>query len=403
MNLEECKAILHKNEQEQLIKFYDELSTKEQQCLLNQIEKINFTYMNSLFKNKDVLEIEDKDISNLEAIDKEKINKEKYKEIGIEQIKQGKLAVCSMAGGQGTRLGFDGPKGTYLLELDKPTSIFEIEVNKLKAAKEKYGIYIYWYIMTSIQNHEETIKFFEKNQYFNYPKDHIIFFNQGELPLLDKNGKIVLKDKSNIFMAPDGNGGIFKALGEEGIITHMKDHKIEYLAIGNVDNILIRMVDPIILGLIMEKNVELASKSFMKPSPDGKWGVFCKINGKPRVIEYIEIPKELLEARNIEGELIFGDAHFGCNYFNISLLERIVSEKLPMHAACKKNKVITEGGEIELIDTYKFEAFIFDAFSATNDILVFRVKKDEEFAPIKNKEGDESPATAIALYNKKNN
>lgn len=368
--------------------------------LLQQIEKIDFDYMNTLYQNKDVFEIEDKEISNLEATDKERINQEKYETLGTELIKSGKLAICSMAGGQGTRLGYNGPKGTYMLPLDKPTSIFEIEAKKLKTAYEKYGVYIYWYIMTSNQNHDDTVHFFESNQFFHYDKEHILFFNQGELPLLDKNGKIVLKDKKNIFMAPDGNGGIFKALGTEGIISHMKNHAIQYLAIGNVDNILIHMIDPILLGLMNEKKVELSSKSFMKPSPEGKWGVFCNVNGKPRVIEYIETPKELLEARNEEGELIFGDAHFGCNFFTVDFLERIVAEKLTMHTACKKNNALKENGEIQEIDTFKFEAFIFDAFSKAKDILIFRVKKDDEFAPIKNKEGEETAETALALYKK---
>lgn len=400
MEYEECKLKLEKYGQEHLLKFYDELEEFEKKNLLEQIEKIDFDYMNSLYANKDAFEIEDKEISNIEATDKERINKEKYNEIGSKLIEDGKLAVCSMAGGQGTRLGFDGPKGTYVLNLEKPTSIFEIEINKLKEANKKYETEIYWYIMTSMQNHDQTVKFFEDNNYFDYDKNHIIFFNQGELPLLDTNGKVVLKDKSNIFMAPDGNGGIFKALGEEGILYHMKHNGIRYLAIGNVDNILIHMVDPILIGLMSEKNAKLASKSFMKPSPEGKWGVFCRMNGKPRVIEYIETPRELLEARNEQGELIFGDAHFGCNYFDVDFLESIVNEKLPMHAACKKNKIINGIEQIEEVDTYKFEAFIFDAFSRANDILIFRVKRDEEFAPIKNKEGDESPQTAVALYKK---
>ena len=254
--------------------------------------------------------------------------------------------------------------------------------------------------MTSIQNHEQIVSFFEKNHYFGYEKDHILFFHQGELPLLNQEGKIVLKEKDSVFMAPDGNGGIFRALEKEEILHHMKEHYIQYLAIGNVDNILIHMVDPIAIGLMKEKNAELLSKSFMKPSPEGKWGVFCKINGKPSVIEYSETPKELLEARNEEGELIFGDAHFGCNFFALSLLEKITSKALPMHAAWKKNKGIDKNGDVKEMDTYKFEAFIFDAFEVADSILVYRTKREEEFAPIKNKEGEESPSTAIALYRK---
>lgn len=297
--------------------------------------------------------------------------------------------------------GFNGPKGTFILNLNgKLTSIFETTILKLKKAFETYGTYLYWYIMTSSQNHAETVQFFEENHYFGYDKEHIIFFQQGELPLLDKEGKIVLKDKSHIFMAPDGNGGIFKALGDNEILTHMQNHGIKYLAVGNVDNILIHMIDPLALGVMEQTKVEVLSKSFMKPSPEGKWGVFCKINGEPHIIEYTETPKELLEARNESGELIYGDAHFGCNFFSLNLLERIVNEKLPMHIAVKKNTFLNERGELIEAEAYKFEAFIFDAFVAAKDICVFRIKKEEEFAPIKNKEGDESPESAKVLYEK---
>ena len=400
MIYEEVVNKLKEYNQEHLLSFYDTLNDDEKASLLEQISKIDFEYILNLYKNKDNFEMMDKEVTNIGALDKSKIEKDTFNNIGVDAIKKGKLAVCSMAGGQGTRLGFNGPKGTFMLELNKPTSIFETIINKLKDAKEKYGVLLYWYIMTSEQNHEDTVNFFVENNFFEYDKEHVIFFKQGELPLVDKEGKIVLKDKCNVFMAPDGNGGIFRALGDKKILDHMKEHDIQYLSVGNVDNILIDLVEPLALGVMINKNAELVSKSFMKPSPEGKWGVFCKMNGKFSVIEYIETPKELLEARNEEGELIFGDAHYGCNLFDRKLLERIVSESLTMHAACKKNKAINSDGESEEIDTYKFEAFIFDAFGMANDPVILRGNKDEEFAPIKNKEGDESPATAIALYKK---
>lgn len=397
-NYDEMREYLKKYDAEYLLNFYDELSEDEKANLLNQIEQIDFDYMKELYNTKAVFNMQENKITSIPAVDKNKLSDDAFEKVGIEEIKAGKLAVCSMAGGQGTRLGFNGPKGTYMLELDKPTSIFETIVMKLKKAYEEYGVLTYWYVMTSEQNDAETQKFFEDNNYFDYDKEHIKFFKQGELPLLDTNGNVVLKDKANVFMAADGNGGIFRALGNKGIIAHMKEHGIKYLAIGNVDNILIHMVDPIAVGLMKENDIKLLSKSFIKPTPEGKWGVYCKVNGRPRVIEYIETPRELLEARNEEGELIYGDAHFGCNYFDVNLLEKIVTEKLPMHAALKKNKGLNLAGEIEETETYKFEAFIFDGFSMADDIIVFRVNRNDEFAPIKNKEGEETPESAIKLY-----
>lgn len=400
MNYEEAIKLTKKYGQEQLLDFYGELSEKEKESLLKQISKIDFEYMKSLYENKDNYEMLDKEITSMDAIDSKKINKEMYEKIGENSIKNGELAVCSMAGGQGTRLGFNGPKATYMLDIGKPTSIFEIMTKKLQDAKEKFGVLINWYIMTSEQNNDETIAFFEKNNYFGYDKNYIKFFKQGELPLLDENGKIILKEKNEIFMVPDGNGGIFRALGTSGILDDMKKNGVKYLAVGNVDNILIYMADPLAVGLMIEKNAKILSKSFMKPRWDGKWGVFCKMDGKLRVIEYIETPEELLRACNSDGELLYGDAHFGCNFFSIDLLEKIEDEKLPMHAALKKNVYMNSKGEHEEINSYKFEAFIFDVFSATDDVLILRVEKDKEFAPVKNKEGNESPETAVELYKK---
>lgn len=400
MNYKEAAELTKKYNQEHLLKFYHELPEIAQSELLDQISKIDFEYLKNLYENKDKCEMLDKEITSMDAIDTQKIDRGMYEKIGEESIKSGELAVCSMAGGQGTRLGFNGPKATYMLDIGKPTSIFEIMTKKLIDAKEKFGVLINWYIMTSEQNNDETIDFFEKNDYFGYDKNYIKFFKQGELPLLDQNGKIVLKEKSEVFMAPDGNGGIFSALGVNGILEDMKRNGIKYLAVGNVDNILIYMADPIAVGLMKEKKAKILSKSFMKSSWDGKWGVFCRVDGKPRVIEYIETPEELLKARNDEGELLYGDAHFGCNFFSLDLLEKIEDEKLPMHAALKRNVHINEKGEHEEISTYKFEAFIFDVFAYTSDVIVFRTVRDNEFAPVKNKEGDESPETAVKLYKK---
>ena len=222
MNYEEAIKLTKKYGQEQLLDFYNELSEDKKESLLNQISKIDFEYMKSLYENKDNYEMLNKDITSMDAIDSKKINKEMYEKIGENSIKNGELAVCSMAGGQGTRLGFNGPKATYMLDIGRQASIFEIMTQKLKEAKEKYGVHIKWYIMTSEQNNDETVAFFEKNNYFGYDKNYIKFFKQGELPLLDENGRVILKEKDEIFMAPDGNGGIFRALGNSGILSEMK-------------------------------------------------------------------------------------------------------------------------------------------------------------------------------------
>ena len=306
-----------------------------------------------------------------------------------------------MAGGQGTRLGHEGPKGTFIVDIEPSKSIFEILTDKLKAAHEKYSVYINWYIMTSESNNDETVKFFEDNNYFGYSKEHIRFFKQGELPLLDFDGKIVLQEKGKIFMAADGNGGIFEALCRNNILDDMRQKNIKYLCIGNVDNILINQVDSLLIGMMKEKNYNLASKSVPKKSATERVGVFGKINGQPAVIEYSDIDPELARKTKEDGTLVFSESHFGCNVFSIELLEKISNKKLPYHVARKKNMYV--GANEEMIasleaNTYKFEAFIFDGFMMADDILIFQVKREEEFAPIKNKEGEDSPQTATELY-----
>lgn len=406
MNFENALELLKKYNQEQLLKYYDELSEIEKKELLDQISNVDFELMKSLYENIDVKTLEEKHIEPIEnAVIKDKISesdKKEYESIGNEAIKNGKLAICSMAGGQGTRLGHEGPKGTFIVDINPPKSIFEIQIDKLKEIYQKYGVYINWYIMTSEANNDETVSFFETNNYFGYDAAHVKFFKQAELPLLDTNGKLILKEKGEIYKAADGNGGIFEALYRNNILTEMKEKNIEYLCIGNIDNILINQVDNVLIGMMKKAQIHLASKSVPKRSPDERVGVFCKINKRPAVIEYSDIDVELAEKKNEDGTLVFSESHFGCNVFSRELLEKIATLKLPFHVAKKKNSYFgVSKEELENIkfNTYKFEAFIFDGFMMADDILIFQVKREEEFAPIKNKEGEDSPKTAIELYN----
>lgn len=405
MNYEEAVELLKKYNQEQILNFYNELNDNQKEELLKQISNINFDLMQSLYENLYVKTLEENYVDPIEnAIIKDKMSEEdknKYTQIGEDSIKNGELAVCSMAGGQGTRLGHEGPKGTFIVDIEPAKSIFEILADKLKKAYEKYSVYINWYIMTSEANNDDTVKFFEDNNYFGYDKSYVKFFKQGELPLLDFDGKLILQEKDKIFMAADGNGGIFEALYRNNILEDMRQKNIKYLCIGNVDNILINQVDSLLVGIMKEKDYHLASKSVPKRSPTERVGVFCKINGKPAVIEYSDIDPELARKTKEDGTLVFLESHFGCNVFSRELLEKIGDKKLPYHVARKKNKYIGINEEMLAsleANTYKFEAFIFDGFMMADDILIFQVKREEEFAPIKNKEGEDSPKTAKELY-----
>lgn len=405
--MESIMKTLKKYSQEHLLNGYNQLTEAKQKELLDQIEHTDFELINSLYNNtKKEVEIKEEQISPIEYLDKDKLNGyyKSFQETGEKAIRGGKLAAVTMAGGQGTRLGHSGPKGTFDIGLDSHKSLFELLSDSLKEQGKKYGVTIPWFIMTSKENNKDTISFFAKNKYFGYEKDkNIFFFEQGELPMVDTEGKILIGEDGLIKEAADGHGGIYEALVKNGMTKKMRELGVEWLFIGGVDNCLVKMVDPILMGIAIEKHVTAAGKSVVKANPQEKVGVFCKRNGRPSVVEYTEIPKEMAEATDERGELIYGESHILCNLFNIDAVERMGSKPLPYHTAFKKATYIDKNGNKIVPDgpnAYKFEAFLFDAFGELDDMAILRVKREEEFAPVKNASGIDSPETARNLYKK---
>ena len=407
--LEQIKAILKKYKQEHLLNHFETLEDNKKIKLIEEIENIDFELMNSLYKKAEESEKQGNDkITPIDYLDKYKLNdKYKYYEnIGKKAIKEGKLAAVTMAGGQGTRLGHNGPKGTYDIGLDSHKSLFELLCDNLKEEGKKYDVTIPWFIMTSKENNEATIEFFEKNRFFGYQKDkNLFFFIQGELPMMDTEGKILIGEDGLIKLAADGHGGIYEALVNSGMTKKMRELNVEWIFIGGVDNCLVKMVDPVLMGIAIDKKVTVACKSVVKANPHEKVGVFCKKNGKPNVVEYTEITKDMAEATDKSGELLYGESHILCNLFNIEAIERMGKNPLPYHVAFKKAKYIDKDGNLIIPDSpnaYKFEAFIFDAFGEVDDMAVLRVKREEEFAPVKNADsaGVDCPSTARELYKK---
>ena len=403
---EQVEKILRKTGQEHLLKQYEIWTDdKKKQEFLNSILTIDFDAINEIYLNsKKNITNKDFTIEPIKFIDKERIDEKEYIEyekLGKEIIKNGKLAVVTMAGGQGTRLGHTGPKGTFDLGLGNHKSIFEILCDTLKAENERYGVSVPWYIMTSDENNAETVEFFEKNNYFGYNKGDIFFFTQSKLPMVDTEGKCLIDEKGNIKEAADGHGGIFKSILNGGALYDMQSRGIEWVFIGGVDNVLVKPVDPVLIGLSIKDNVEAAGKSIIKANPHEKVGIFCKKDGRPSVIEYSEISDELAEERLENGELKYAESHILCNLFSLNAINKIASIDLPYHVAFKKAKYIDNDGNLIISDkpnAYKFESFIFDAFEKLDDLVVLRVKRENEFAPVKNAEGEDSPETARKLY-----
>ena len=402
-----AKELLKKYGQEQLLSQYNKLSDEKKAKLLDEILTLDFAQIEELYKRIDQkVDFTNSKIEPIGYTDKNTMDEEKlkhYEEIGVQNIKSGKLAVVTMAGGQGTRLGHSGPKGTFDIGLDSHKPIFEILCDTLKEAHQKYGVYVVWYIMTSRENNDDTVKFFETHNYFGYPKDKVVFFKQGELPMVDTEGKILVGEDGLIKKAADGHGGIFLSMKKNGIIYDMKTRGIEWVFIGGVDNVLVNMVDPVLVGVAIVNKMLAAGKSVVKAGPHEKVGVFCKRNGRPSVVEYSEISPEMAEATGKDGELLYGESHILCNLFSIKAIEQISKNTLPYHSAFKKAKYLDQNGNLVVSDkpnAYKFEAFLFDAFESLDDMAILRVKREEEFAPVKNASGVDSPETARELYKK---
>ena len=405
--LAQARAILKANKQENLLRFIDKLDNNKKEKIIKQILNLDFTQLNKLYEEtKSSAEIINKKIENIKYVDEYKLSdeaKEKYTSIGEKVIKNNQYAVVTMAGGQGTRLEHNGPKGTFKVDVNpEPKYLFQILAENLQRANKKYNVILPWYIMTSTENNKETVNFFEKHEYFGYPKENVMFFTQGNLPILLENGDLIVDKDYTIKEAADGNGCIYSAMAKAGVLEDMKKKNVKWIFIGAVDNILLNMVDPILLGLTIDEKNEAASKSVAKASPKEKVGAFCKINGVPSVIEYTELPEKMAEEVDEEGELLFGEAHIMCNLFSIQALEKVSKVQLPYHVAHKKSNYMNENEEFVKVtepNAYKFEAFIFDAFNFFDDISILRGKREMDFAPIKNKVGNDSPDTAKELYN----
>ena len=394
--------------QNHIVNILEKLDETKKQELIEQINKIDFHQMMELYQNtKKEIEFKESKIEPVPYLDKAKLTKEQREEfdkLGEEVVKNNQYAVVTMAGGQGTRLGHTGPKGTFKLDVyGKGKYLFEILADNLQEANKKYGVVINWYIMTSKENNADTVEFLEKNNYFGYDKNKVIIFKQSELPLVDTEGKFLINKEYKIKEASDGNGGTYSSLRASGCLADMKEKGIKWVFIGSVDNALLKMIDVTLLGMAIKKGVQIASKSVAKANPQERVGVFCKMNNHPKVIEYTELPEKMAEEVDSDGELKFGESHIMCNLYTIDAIEKISKEPLIYHTAFKKNSYIDENGK-EVIPTepnsYKFESFIFDAFEFFDDIAILRGKREDDFAPVKNREGVDSPKTAKELYEK---
>ena len=405
--IKEAEEKLKKYKQDSVFKLMNKLEGEKKIALAESILSTDLESVQNVFKTiNDKKESTSVEISPMNATVKEKVSdgeRESYYEIGKKVIENNEYAVVTVAGGQGTRLGHNGPKGTYKINTIKgEKSLFEILCETMKDAKKKFGVTIPWYIMTSDENNDQTVAFFEANNYFGYDKDKINFFKQSKMPVVDTEGKLLVDENYKIKEASDGHGGIFNSMVKGNVVSELDKAGVKWVFTCGVDNPLVNMVDPYLLGLAITKNCKLATRSLVKTSPSEKIGVICKQNNRVKVIEYSELSEEMANKVNENGDLLFGESHVMFNLFSLDAIKKIANEKLPYHIAFKKNSYIDENGKLvkpEKPNSYKFESFIFDSFELFDDMAILRGKREDEFAPIKNAEGSDSPETAVRLYN----
>ncbi len=320
------------------------------------------------------------------------LRREMWEVTGKNLLKRGEVAAFTLAGGQGSRLGFEGPKGAFKIGLPSGNSLFGLMAERLRRLSAEAERHIPWCIMTSPLNHRETIAHFEENHFFGLNREYIRFFEQGTICALTPDGKAVVEN-NRLALVPDGNGGCFRALAQSGSLAWLIEKGVRYVFLHNVDNALIRTCDPVFLGALASNSAtQISAKVVSKRDENEKVGIFAYKNKKPTVIEYSDMSDELRTMKNAAGELMFDGANIGIYAFRIEVLKKLSQTPLPWHAARKTVNGIEK--------CWKFEQFLFDAFSSVKGFGTFGAFREDEFAPVKNAEGNDSPASAREMLGK---
>lgn len=326
---------------------------------------------------------------------------------GEKLVTNGKVAFVLVAGGQATRLGFDQPKGCFPIGPLSRRSLFQFHADRIRAITKKTGKAPLWFIMTSPANHETTVEFFVKNNYFALPPESIQFFPQSTVPAFDRLGKLVLESKSRLFRNPNGHGGSLWALSESGFLKRCREQGVEHLYYWQVDNPLARLADPLFMGLHdLDRDAGMSSKVVAKRGPGEKVGILARRGGATHCVEYSDLPATQRDARGADGELLYGAGNIAIHAFRVDFVDSLTKGELqlPWHRAEKKIRSIDAAGNTTEVPGIKFETFVFDALPLSKSTVTLEVKREDEFAPVKNAEGEDSPATsraAIDFYYKR--
>ena len=387
-NQKYIKAMMEKN------------TTEQNEKLTKRLEEIDFSVLEHIERKETVNErgvfapLDAVEVSEIEARGAE------FKELGLKAIREGKVGAVLLAGGQGTRLGLDRPKGTLNIGVAKELYLFEQLLRNLMDVTDEAGVYVPLYIMTSNINNADTTAFFEEHDYFGYPKDYVKFFVQEMVPACDYEGRIYMESQTEVAMSPNGNGGWFSSMVNAGLLSDIKERGIEWINVFAVDNCLQRIADPMFVGATIAYGCESGAKRVRKAAPDERVGVLCTEDGKPSIAEYYEMTEEMATARKENGDLKYG---FGVilNYlFSEKKLEQIADARMPIHVVEKKIPYMDVDGTFvkpEQPNGYKFETLVLDMVHMMDDCIPYEVVREREFAPIKNLHGVDSLDSAREL------
>ena len=401
MTYSEAKAKLEKYGQEQLLRYYDELSDSEKQALLDQIDSADMSVVSYYDKRGEVAPAGH--IEPLAAMELDEIRKrsDEFRRIGLDAIRAGKVGAVLLAGGMVTRLGSDNPKGMYNIGITKEVYIFQRIIENLLDVVNEAESWIHLFIMTSEKNNEATVNFLREKKFFGYNEEYVTFFTQEMAPAVDYNGKIFLETKSRMATSPNGNGGWFSSMLRCDVVKIAKEAGIEWLNTFAVDNVLQRIADPVFVGATINSGCTVGAKVVKKNAPDERVGVICLKDKHPSIVEYYELTDELMNAKNEKGEPAY---YFGVilNYlFRLDELISIAKDKMPLHIVEKKisyyDDALGKTVKPEKPNGYKFETLVLDMIQLSESCLPFEVVREKEFAPIKNPTGIDSVESAREL------
>ena len=383
--------------QQELVAKLESLTGEARTLLERDILSQDWEELKALYAEKSAASLEDNVSADLKPmpfkIAADDLRYEYWKETGEILLGKGQVAAFLVAGGQGSRLGFDGPKGMFDIGLPSHKSLFQLQAERLLNLSAQVGHPIPWCIMTSPLNHEATVNFFTEHKFFGMDRDNIRFFEQGTICALDPNGKAVVDENNRLALVPDGNGGCFRALAQSGTLAWLAEKGVQYVFLYSVDNALCRICDPAFIGALASEGRSMsASKVVPKAGPNEKVGIFALQNGKPGVVEYSDLPENYRDMTNADGSLTFDGGNIAIHLFKLSGLRKLQISRLPWHTARKTVCGIEK--------CWKFEQFLFDAFPQLGSMLPFGVIREEEFSPVKNADGNDSPKTARTMIGK---